>query len=196
MARLVDRPHRFHQQHLPIELNRVRHPGRDRHFGDHPAFPVDDFVKRGQPFLARGSGVAHLAVLEINARLFPARAGELQHRGRAADALELNNIRNVQVTERALEAFAFARVGRSEQGLDQRHEIRARKRFLEKMNRAQTGHLLALRREMNRRQDNGASVGMTGAQVVDEFLRQIVGRIDIEDEEGRLLVDDELLRFA
>ena len=50
--------------------------------------------------------------------------------------------------------------------------------------------------EMDRGQDNGAGIGMTRAQIVDELLRQVVGRVDIEDEEGRLLVDHQLLRLA
>ena len=57
------------------------------------------------------------------------------------------------------------------------------------------GGLLALLRQVNRGQDNGARVRMAGAQVVEKLLPEIVGRIEIEDEEVRPLIENELLRF-
>ena len=51
--------------------------------------------------------MAHLAVLEEDPRLLAARSGELEHRGRAAHALQLNDIRDVEIAQRSLEFLAF-----------------------------------------------------------------------------------------
>ena len=139
--------------------------------------------------------MTHLTVLKINPRLLSPRAGELEHRGCTADALELNDIGDVQVAQRPLKTLACL-VSRGEKRLDQHHKISSRKRFLEKMNRAEAGDLLTLRGEMDRRQNNGAGIGMTRAQIVDELLPKIVGCVNVEDKKRRLLVDDQLLRFA
>ncbi len=66
-----------------------------------------------------------------------------------------------------------------EKRFHQSHKICPGKRLLQKMNRAQAGHMLALRGEIRRRQDDGAGIGMAGAQIVSELLRRIVGSIDI-----------------
>ena len=63
------------------------------------------------------------------------------------------------------------------------------------MNRAEAGRFLTLRREMDGCQDDRAGVRMTGAEIVEEFLAEIVGRIDIEHEEVWVLIHDQLLRF-
>ena len=73
-----------------------------------PAFPIDDLVKSFATFLARRGRVPHLAVLEINPRLLSPRAGKLERRSRAADALELNDVGDVQIAQRSLKTFAFA----------------------------------------------------------------------------------------
>ena len=70
-----------------------------------------------------------------------------------------------------------------------------RKRLLEEVDRAHAGGAFPLRGEMDRRQDDRARVRMAGAQIVEEFLPEIVGRIDVENEEIGLLVDDDMLRF-
>ena len=57
------------------------------------------------------------------------------------------------------------------------------------MDRAETRHLLALRGEMDRGENNRAGIRVTRPQIVDELLAEIVGRVDVEDEEGRLLVE-------
>ena len=95
----------------------------------------------------------------------------------------------MKIAQRALETFAFRLLAGREQRLDQGDEIGSRKRFLKKMNRSQTRDLFALRGKMNRRENDRAGIGMTGAQIVNEFLRQVVSGVDVEDEESRLLVN-------
>ena len=48
---------------------------------------------------------------------------------------------------------------------------------------------------MNRGQDDRARVRMARAEIVEKFLAEIVGGIDVEDEEVGLLADDNVLRF-
>jgi hypothetical protein len=102
------------------------------------AFPIHNFVEGGHTFRARGGGVAHLTILKINARFFSARPSELQHGSRATDALELDDIGDMQIAQGALEARHFRLAGWEEERFGERDEIAARERFLEKMNRAQT----------------------------------------------------------
>jgi hypothetical protein len=94
---------------------------------------------------------------------------------------------------RSLSTRVFVRY---EERLDQRHEVGSRERFFQKMDGAEAGDLFAFRAEMNRGENDRAGIRMTRAQIVDELLRQIVGRVHVENEERWLLVEDELLRFA
>src|SRR5450432_667515 len=116
-----------------------------------PSLPFHDFVEGGPPFLARRSGVTHLPIFKVNARLLSTRPGKLQHRSRAADALELNDVGDVQIAQRSLKTFARRLARRRKQRLNERDEIVARKGLFQKMDRAQPCNLLALRAEMNRR---------------------------------------------
>ncbi len=70
-----------------------------------------------------------------------------------------------------------------------------RKWLFQKVNRADSGRAFALLREMNRGQNNGARIRVTGAEIVEKFLPQIVGGINIENEKIRPLADHDLLRF-
>src|SRR3954468_3269526 len=101
----------------------------------------------------------------------------------------------MQVTERALKFLTvrFARV--REKRLGEIDEIAVRKRFLEKMNGAQSGGLLSMGGEMRAGQDDGTSVWMTRAQVVEEFLPKIGHRLDVENEEVRLGIEHDPLRL-
>ncbi len=127
-----------------------------------------------------------LTALEIDARLLALRPGELQRRRRAAHAFELDNVGQVQVAQRALEFFAvrFAR-GREER-LDQIDKIAVRKRFLEKVNRAEPCRLFAMRGKVGAGEDDGPRVRMARAQVVKKLLAQIGDGVDVEDKQIRL----------
>ena len=116
-----------------------------RNLGDHAAFPVHDLVERGNPFASRRNRVAHLPVLEPDARLFAARPGELEHGRRAAHALQLHDVGDVQIAQLALELRALALAAGLQKRLDERDEIAVRKRLFEKVNRAQSGRAFALR---------------------------------------------------
>ena len=48
---------------------------------------------------------------------------------------------------------------------------------------------------MDCRQDDGAGIRMTGAKVINEFLAQLPGCIDVEDEERRPLIEHGSLRL-
>jgi hypothetical protein len=71
--------------------------------------------------------VAYLAVNEINARLFLRRTGNFEDRGRAAHAFQLNDVGEMQITQRALKFFAL-HLG-SQKRVHQIDEVRMRKRF-------------------------------------------------------------------
>ncbi len=140
--------------------------------------------------------MAHLAILEKDARFLSARSGELQHRGRAAHALQLHDVRNVEVAQCSLEFLAFRLSAGVQQRVHEVNKIAVRKWFFEEVNRAQAGGLLALRGEMDRGQDNRPRVRMAGAQVQQKFLAEIVGGIDVENEQIGALVNDNLLRLS
>src|SRR3954468_24070865 len=101
----------------------------------------------------------------------------------------------MQVTERALKFLTvrFARV--REKRLGEIDEIAVRKRFLEKMNGAQSGGLLSMGGEMRAGQDDSTSVWMAAAQVVEKFLPEIGHRLDVENEEVRFRVEHDSLRL-
>ena len=63
------------------------------------------------------------------------------------------------------------------------------------MNRPQTQNMFALFRQMRAGQNNCARIGMAGAQVIKKILSQIVGCIDIEDEQVGPDTEDKLLRL-
>ena len=52
-----------------------------------------------------------------------------------------------------------------------------------------------MRREMDGGQNNRARVRVARAQIVEKFLAQIVGGVDVQNEEVRPQVDDQLLCF-
>jgi hypothetical protein len=101
----------------------------------------------------------------------------------------------VEIAERALEFFAFLVAAGLQQRADEIHEIAMREWLFEEVNRAEAGGFLALGGEMDGRQDNGASVWVAGAEIVEEFLAEIVGGVDVEDEEIGLLAADDVLRL-
>ena len=136
----------------------------------------------------------HLSVFEKYPRLFAARPREFEDGGGAAHALELNDVGNVEVAQRPLKFFAFL-FAHVEERADEIDEIAVREWFFEEVNRTQTGGLLALGSEMDRRQDDGARPGMAGAQIVEKLLPEIVGRVDIEDEKVGTQLNDDALGF-
>jgi hypothetical protein len=69
-----------------------------------------------------------------------------------------------------------------------------RKRFLEKVDRAEPGGLFAVRGKVGAGENDRAGIGMAGAQIVEELLAEVGDGIDIEHEEIRLCAQDEVLR--
>src|SRR6266513_5180365 len=63
------------------------------------------------------------------------------------------------------------------------------------MNRAKTGRLFAMSGEMTSEND-GASVRVAGAQIVEKFLAEIGDGLGIEDEEIGLRVDDDAMSLG
>ena len=91
---------------MPIEIDRVR----DRSGGDFrncAAFPVNDLTQGLHALLVCCRGVTDLTILKKNPPFFAARTGQLDGGGRAAHALQLNNIGHVQIAQRALEFFTL-----------------------------------------------------------------------------------------
>ena len=82
-----------------------------------------------------------------------------------------------------------------QQRFRQGNEIAMRKWFFQEMNRANSSRTFAVSGQVHCGQDYSARVRMTRAQIVKKFLPKIVGRIDIEDEETRPLVYNQLLRL-
>ena len=74
-------------------------------------------------------------------------------------------------------------------------EIAVRKRFLEEMNRAEAGRLLAMRGELRACEDDRARVRVARAQVVKKFLPKIRHGLDIEHEQVWFRVEHEPLRL-
>ena len=62
-------------------------------------------------------------MFKVNAGFFSFRAGKLQHRSGAADALELNDVGKMKIAERALEFLAVRTTPGREERLDQIDEI-------------------------------------------------------------------------
>src|SRR6202162_668339 len=122
---------------LPVHLDRTRAWAGPGHFGNGPAFPAHDLVESRQPLTAWRSGVPDLAVLKKDARLFAVRPGELHHGRRAAHAFELNDVRELEIAQRAFKFLAGCS-RRFQQMLDQIDKVPLGQRFLEKMNRAET----------------------------------------------------------
>src|SRR5215510_9578732 len=112
-----------------------------RYLGDRAPLPVQDFVESGESVLCSCPGMPHLAVLKVNSRLLPLRSGEFEHRGRSANAFELDNVCNVQVAQGPLKCLLSPLTGRSEKRLHQHDEIGSRKWLLQKMNRPQACYL-------------------------------------------------------
>ena len=98
----------------------------------------------------------------------------------------------MQIAQRPLE-FLRPLLTELEKCAGESDEIVVRKWLFQKMDRAQAGRLRALGFEMDCGQDNGARVRMACAQIVKEFLAEIVGGVDIEDEKVRPEVNDQLL---
>ena len=107
--------------------------------------------------------MAHLPALEEDARLLTPRPSEFQHRGRAAHALQLNDVGNVQVAQRPTKLFLVGFARRPQQRLDQIDKITMWERFFQKMNRTETSRLLALRGQLDGRENNGARIRMARA---------------------------------
>ncbi len=95
----------------------------------------------------------------------------------------------------ALELLAAAGVRRLQERADEGHEIVVGKRLLQEVNRAEPGRAFPMSREMHSRQNDRARVRMTGAQIVEEFLAEIVSRIDIQHEEIGVLMHHHVLRL-
>lgn len=138
--------------------------------------------------------MTHLAVLKKDTRLFAPRPGELQSRSRPVHALQLNDVGNMEIAQRSMKFFAVS-IRRPEQGLDQIDKITLRKRFFQKVDRAEPRNLLALGSDVGRCEKNCARVRVTRAQVVEEFLAEVGAGIDIEDEEIGLSSKHKTLRF-
>ena len=178
---------------MPVEIDGARALGGAGYFGNLAAFPIHDFVKGGDAFLSRRGRVPHLSAFEIDAGLFSLRSGELQRGGRSAHAFQLDDIGEVQIAERSLKFFAVRLARRRKERLDEIDEVGMREWFFEKMNRAEAGGLFAVRGKVNAGQDNGARIGMAGAQIVEEILAQIGNGIDVENEKVRPIIHDEAL---
>ena len=156
------------------------------------ALPFHDLVKRVDSRFSRRGGVTHLAIVEKDARFLSARTGKLKNRSRTAHAFELNNVRDVQVTEGALEFLVLLRA-RLKQCAHEKDEIVVRERLLQKMDCPQSSGLFAMSRKVDGRQNNRARIRVTRAQIIKKILPEIIGRIDIEDEEVGLLTNDNVL---
>ena len=105
--RLVNPADRVHEEKLPIDIDGTGRCLGAVDFRDLSTFPADDFIEGPHPFATGRNRVAYLAVIEINARLFPRRTGNFKGRGRAAHAFQLNDVQQMQITQRALEFFAL-----------------------------------------------------------------------------------------
>ena len=70
---------------------------RHRNLGNNTAFPVNNLVKSRQALLGRCGGVTDLSLLKIDPGLFSFWTGKLEHRSGFADALELNDVGNMEV---------------------------------------------------------------------------------------------------
>ena len=104
-AGLIYLAHRFHEKNLPVVGNRMRtRSGCD--FGKSSPFPRDDFGERFHAFFPRRRSVADLSVLEKDPSLFARRTGELDRSCRAAHTLQLNDVGDMQITQRSLKLFA------------------------------------------------------------------------------------------
>src|SRR5438128_6160973 len=136
-----------------------------------------------------------LAVLKVDPRFLAIRPSEFDHRSRAAHALELNDVSKLQIAKRSLKFFRGCFRRRTHQALYQVHKIPMRDRFLEKMNRAESGGLFALLRPMHAGQDNRARVRVTRSQIVKEILTEVRDSIDIEHKKLRFYAKNNLLRF-
>ena len=101
----------------------------------------------------------------------------------------------MQVAQRALEFFVIGAARRPQQCLDKIDKVIVRKWFFEKVDRAQPGGLFPMRGQMDCRENDRARIRVTRAQIVKEFLAEIVGRIDIEHEEVGPDTHDQSLRF-
>jgi len=99
----------------------------------------------------------------------------------------------VKIAERPLKFLGVGLAGRGEERLDEIDEVGMRERFFEKMNRAQTGGPLAMRGQVNARQNDGARIRMARAQIVKEILAEIGNGIHVEDKKVRAVVHDEEL---
>ena len=133
-----------------------------------------------------------LASLEIHPRSFTLRPGELENGGRTVHAFELDDVREVEIAERALKFLAL-RPGRwGEERFDESDEIGVRKRFLQKMDGAQGRCVFPMGRDVSG-QHNRSRVRVAGAQVVKKFRAEVGDRFRIEDEEIGLRVDNDAL---
>src|SRR6476661_8560234 len=66
LACLVNFANRFHEEDLPLEIDCLRDLLGAGHLRNLPTSPVHNFIKSGDPFLARCCRVTHLAPIEIN----------------------------------------------------------------------------------------------------------------------------------
>ncbi len=135
-----------------------------------------------------------LPFLKENSRFFAARPDELHYRGRATHAFKLNNVGELEIAESALKFFRRLVLGATQQLLDQIDKIPLHQRLLEKMNRAESGDLFPLLRQMNAGQNDRAGIRVARPQIVKKILAKIRGCIDVENKKFGLHSQSELLR--
>ena len=102
---LIGAADRFHEQLLPIHLDRSRTGGRIRNFGNGPAFPTNDLIERRHSLSSGSSRMADLSFLKKHPRLFAAGPGKLHHCSRAAHAFELDDVSELKIPQRSLKFF-------------------------------------------------------------------------------------------
>src|SRR5690242_2298377 len=90
---------------LPVHLDSVRSRSGAIDLGNRPAFPPDDLIERGHTLTARRSCMSDLAIFKEHSRFFAVGPGEFYDRGRATHTFELNDVRELEVAQRAFKFF-------------------------------------------------------------------------------------------
>ena len=150
VASFINFAHAFHEQNLPIEIDCLRAAARSFDFGNHSAFPAQNFVKGIHAVQTRRGGVPDLTVFKKDTGLLSTRPGEFKYRGGPAHALQLNDIGEMQIAQCPLKFLAIFLAGGVEQCLHEIRKIGARKWFLQKVDCAEALGLFAVRLEVNR----------------------------------------------